>query len=261
MLICIFAICQGKCNLLCYFLCLMEKPSQPVSLHTGPLRFTSTVLLAHTEVETSPSSVGCVCVSKGQGRRQKCKSQIVNDRKVQNAVQVGQRANPSPAGLALVFLCSHQQLRLDGDQTVNQCTLGNLFSRGRPPPEEGAEGADRLGRDVCARRRDSMVTTLVLVIASPQVAGSDGEMTCKDSGMRLLLSNPPLSRRPLGTRRTRVNRTSRLGLSSTALKRGRSEQITDQRFDFSKLSQHYSSWGLGGVQADEWRGGAAGWHK
>lgn len=171
-----------------------EKPSQP----TGP-----------------PSSVGCVCVSKGQGRRRKCKSQIVNNRKVQNAVQVGQRANPSPAGLALVFLCSHQQLRLDGGQTVNQCTLGNLFSRGRPPPEEGAEGADRLGRDVCARRRDSMVTTLVLVIASPQVAGSDGEMTCKDSGNRL----PSTRHQPAGTasRRTRVNRTSRLGLSSTAL--------------------------------------------
>lgn len=65
--------------------------------------------------------------------------------------------------LLALLLCS-----CVGDQMVNQCTLGNLSSRGRPLQEEGAEGADRLGQD-------SVVTTLVLVIASPQVAGSGGK--------------------------------------------------------------------------------------
>lgn len=87
----------------------------------------------------------------------------MNNKKGQNAIQilagqVGQRANPSPGGPAPV-LRQHQQLLVDGDQTVNQYTLGNLFSRGHLLQEEGAEGDDQLGRDTCVHH-DSMATHL-----------------------------------------------------------------------------------------------------
>lgn len=185
----------------------------------------------------------------------------MNNSKVQNAGQAGERANPSSAGLALMFFGGASAApigwRPDGEPSDARWVI---YSQ-----EAARCKKEALKEPIVCARHDSMVTPRCSLSPPPKSQEVTGNDAKKYGRKRLLPSKAavvsPPTRAPAAWGGVQAN-PSRSRLGSMALKRGPSEQIPDRFEIFQTVAALFIIEDGGGgavwVQVDKW---GAGWHK